>query len=718
MNGNTPTRWITGRLITVTAAFALLVFAASCDSSSTTQQPKGTTTSAGGAGGSGGGGEEGGGKVGPCPNGTDFDKDGYGDGCANGPDCKDDDPSINPAALEICDNVDNNCNDMVDEGVQSECGNCSADCKGSDVGKDAPFPMPEDDTDIEADGVGLDENGDLILDKTNSNFNFAWIANTEGASGRGTLSKVDTVLVKEVARYLTVTCFGNPGYLLDVCLDVGGNEVQQANNKPSRTAVDFNFDVWVANRAFGGQPSTTKVANALEDCVDRNNNNKIDTSSDQNGDGVIEIDCDGDQKPDTLSTVCTNAKPPEFLGLDDECVLFTTNFAKTNEYGRTVCLDQGDLEGGSGNAWVGTNNRSGNNRFYKLNGSTGLIMGYVDMPSGIGPYGCVVDGDGILWTVGSHSGVTPNAGRGLTYFDTKNVTKKGPVLADNLSGGSHSYYGISLDPNGDLWLGGWETSNVYRYKPDRTNFDTLSQGTWTRVRTVEEGSVSHTAGIQADTRGWVWVASNSTGFILRVPQAIPDGDNSWAAAAALGGIHLDAALGGTMRGAGVDFAGHVWGISHDASQATRIDLDSKGDAVDLVNNVFSTPVGKNPYTYSDFTGFGLKNFTRPSGTYRMLLKGCDSKDTTWLWVKWSGKQPTGTKIGLRARSGPTPKELGSWVGQWTMSPATLSEAPGPVLPMPAKYLQIELELSTEEADKTPIVEDLEVLRDCSDSSSN
>ncbi|MBI4701890.1 MAG: hypothetical protein HY744_12180 [Deltaproteobacteria bacterium] len=655
----------------------------------------------------------------PCPDGTDKDGDGYGDGCKAGPDCDDDDSSANPAAIEICDGKDNNCEGQIDEGLLTECGNCSEDCKSAELGESDPFPMPETETDVETDGVGLNEKGDLVLDQTNSNFNFLWIANTHDIGDRGTVSKVDAVNVAEVARYFSVTCFGNPAYKLKQCLDVAGNPVQTATNAPSRTAVDYNFDVWVANRAFGGQPSATKIANALEDCVDRNSDGIIQTSTDVNGDGHIDLDCNGDNKVDDGSTLCPNNKPPEFLGMDDECVLFTSNYAKTNEYGRSVCLDRGDpFEGGPGNAWVGTNNRPGNNRFYKLNGSTGQIEGYVDFPAPIGPYGCTVDGDGILWTVGSHSAVMPDwGGRGLCYFDTADTKKVGPVLNEPY-GGAHHYYGITLDPKGNIWVGGWGSSNVYRYRPDRTTFETLANGKWTRVRTVEEGKVQETAGIAADTRGWVWVASNTTGYILRVPQEIPDGDQPWATAVGMGGTRLDVHMGSTMRGVGVDFSGHVWGISHDASTAKRIDLDKLGDPVDLGKNVFSTPVGTNPYTYSDFTGYGLRNFTRPQGTYRYLVKGCDSKYTNWLWVEWSGQEPEGTNIRLRARSGEEPKSLGEWFGYWETSPAKLADAPGPLKPMPAKYIQIELELSTEDNEATPILESFKIVRDCSDTPSN
>lgn len=46
----------------------------------------------------------------------DGDSDNYGEGCAAGPDCDDTNPDINPGAGESCDGVDENCDDMIDNG--------------------------------------------------------------------------------------------------------------------------------------------------------------------------------------------------------------------------------------------------------------------------------------------------------------------------------------------------------------------------------------------------------------------------------------------------------------------------------------------------------------------------------------------------------------------------------------------------------------------------
>ncbi|PKN41135.1 MAG: hypothetical protein CVU63_12740, partial [Deltaproteobacteria bacterium HGW-Deltaproteobacteria-20] len=154
------------------------------------------------------------------------------------------------------------------------------------------FPLPSDDPapdNVEADGVTRDEDGFISLDASKAQFDFLWIANDLNY-GVGTVSKVQTTpfptapTYREAARYATVTCMSNDtgsneGVLFGqaptaaLCADGihgccaraeatpganGGHQaVQLVSNRPSRTAVDINGDVWVANRAFGGQSSVT-----------------------------------------------------------------------------------------------------------------------------------------------------------------------------------------------------------------------------------------------------------------------------------------------------------------------------------------------------------------------------------------------------------------------------------------------------------------------------
>jgi len=69
---------------------------------------------------------------------VDHDRDGYGENCPAGEDCDDTIAAVHPGAEELCNGVDDNCDDQIDEGfdLQSDpdnCGQCQWDCRGEQV---------------------------------------------------------------------------------------------------------------------------------------------------------------------------------------------------------------------------------------------------------------------------------------------------------------------------------------------------------------------------------------------------------------------------------------------------------------------------------------------------------------------------------------------------------------------------------------------------------
>lgn len=634
------------------------------------------------------------------------------------------------------------------------CGPEIPDCKQQNVGPtgDPPgdFPMPPD-PDVVAEGVSVDENGYIGLDIQKKQSEFLWVANDTNYNV-GLISKISTKpfpsapFYREVARYPSVTCQSDPvngskesvvygqappgglcGDGVHGCCSrdetvPGANGGHQAvnlwQNRPSRTTVDFNGDMWVANRAFGFQQSATKIAGEIERCIDRNANGAIDTSSDLNNDGIITTDCNEDNLPDDGATVCVNGLSHEFYGLDDECVLFTTNYGNNDEYGRALALAPSDMEmfpPAPSDAWAGTWK---NGVFYKINGATGEIVTTVQIQpqAGVGsqPYGAAIDRYGILWA--------PNIGTySLFYFDTKDPTQQGMVQANAVGGGG--FYGIALDgftapgasmQTQQIWMGEVTNSGAYRYRPVRDQgFAGLATGTWARAAFDQPGTVSQGRGIGVDNRqplSYAWVAldgynSGTPGAIGRVPVDIPDNTTSLMAATSLFGTEQ----GGTL-GAGVAANLDIWGINQTNSSASHFTVDANGavmgppDTVPLDDKPNSPEsfcgAGQckpHPYTYSDFTGFGLVNFTNPKGYYSLIQKGCSNGEKTrWYAVIWDVDTPSGTQITMVARSGDSLDELAAapFTGQYFESPADLQAAPGPLAPNPADYIEVQFVLTT------------------------
>ncbi len=632
------------------------------------------------------------------------------------------------------------------------CTNGDPGCMNSAFGPpNRPFPLqsdPNPDPNEADNGVGRDAAGYIVLASSRTNFNFVWAANSADWN-IGTVSKIDSKTVREVGRYFTVTCYSNPDGSRDQCDGTKGccsrddyqgftnrgngmpagphQAINLTMNSPSRTAVDWNGDMWVANRAFGFQSSVTKIANDEKDCVERNGTPGIQTSSDVNGDGIIDTDCNGDGMPDDVADVkakpCSNGKPQEFYGLDDECVLFTTNTNVANQWGRPLALGRGSIDFGPSDAWAGTFQ---DGKFFRVDGASGLIKTQTQVPGT--PYGAAIDASGILWA--------PQVGTNkLFYFDTANPPMVG--TARTATFGTDSY-GVSLDRDGNVWLGGYPSGNAYRYTPNRQNgFALLGQGYWTRIDNPggAAGANDIGRGIAADSRTpqkyFVWMGRHPH-FVVRIPASdIPvpmgkdveiDGTNYLA-------VHV---AGESPAGAGVDTDQNVWGLTSSNCAATRIKVDANGDITtpDIVNgqNGVGCPAGNGDrcplqmtgkpdpgtYTYSDFTGFGLRNFTNPKGSYSYIVRGCAMGDTTWVRVQWDEELPPNTHITMHARSGMNPLVDNTWGGftnDATLSPADLSAAP-PLMPNPANYLQVEFQLTTTDRTVTPRLKSFEVDFSC------
>lgn len=378
----------------------------------------------------------------------DADGDNSGDLACGGTDCDDTNTTINPAATEVCNTADDNCDGNIDEGVTSTCGDCDPTCVLSVVTEGSGFDAAGEATSVAWD----DEAGGVALSTTTIISSYLWVPNT----AESTLSRWDTQLTTELSRYRVGLPAGEcPG----ACCWSGGC------NMPSRVAIDAFGDAYVANRGFSMQGTVVKVAADIDDCVDRNDNGMIDTAI---------------------------GSTPLPWG-EDECVLWTANVGAVNAVLRVLAIDRGDENRPEGYVWAGGYE---SRKFYKLDPRTGETLLEVDVPET--PYVGIVASDGKLWystldhgNMGSVDTLTGEPGPVISYA-TRTPSRGGCALT----------YGITADAAGRLWLAGWSCADVVGYDP--------ASDTFTRLNFASSGSWVG-RGITVDQFGQIWAALGGEG---------------------------------------------------------------------------------------------------------------------------------------------------------------------------------------------------------------
>jgi streptogramin lyase len=419
----------------------------------------------------------------------DGDGDHYGENCSQGPDCDDSDPTQHHD--EVCDEMDNDCDTNVDEGVSVDpvCG-CNPLCEREQIGEEGrPFDLDTDPNE----GVVVDGEGNLRVLRRDSRVphHLIWIANT----GEGTISKVDTRTFVELARYRT----GPLG----------------TANDPSRTSVDADGDVYVGNRQG---MSLTKIDSSGPECPDTN------------GDGVI----------------TTSTGPSDILEWgQDDCALWNTPLS--GGWVRAVAAQEAVGPDGErfSNVWAGGWDAS---MVYKLDGNTGEILLSHSAP--IQPYGFALDALGNLWMAsiaapslgrvdttdcdvdhcttesiplpgfGTSYGITVDL-RQRVWIGGQPVTRYDPMAAPGdrwvTSTASGFVHGIGADARGNVWGAAMEQGII--------RFDAEDPLTWAIV----PASIGLSGkGIGIDDDGKVWAINMFPGdATVVVPREAIDEFTVW-----------------------------------------------------------------------------------------------------------------------------------------------------------------------------------------------
>ncbi|MEM9193745.1 MAG: hypothetical protein AAGF12_31510 [Myxococcota bacterium] len=591
----------------------------------------------------------------------DQDGDGRGEDCVAGPDCDDRDPAR--GGDEVCDGVDNDCNGRTDEGFEA-CMDCSPSCQvSSEPGVAGWTPAPEN-----SEGVIVDDGGALTLGRETSESFSVWVANMN----EGTVSKLDSRTNTEVARYPTTR---PDGINLARPWDEACNW-RNRGNCPSRTAVDQRFDAYVANRAFGNMGTVTKYANEEADCIDRNMNGVIDTSRDLNADGSIDLD----------------VAAGEFVGPDDECILWTVPVGEPDGDGnpsangvpRALAVGAAPPDRSVGQVWVGLFNSRMGCALDPATGNQGDCVGL----DGTQPYGAVSDARGRIWFADRSNRKRDILG----YVDANTLTyHAGTPVPDGMACGTSNIrsYGITADADNQLYVA---SSNC---EPGLLRYDPATS-TWTALEIPNGGTAR---GVAADTTHlWVSISHNNVGFgggtANRIEQFL---------LADLRHITTHTMpMGREPVGVGVSFDGSIWAVNKQTNTAARLD-PTTGVWIEH-------PVGLDPYTYSDFIGFGLNVFANPRGSYAFVVEGCAS--TEWQGVSYRAETPPGTRVEIWARTAAVAAALSEqpWVGPFSGNPANFQMPPGPL--GTDRFLEVDIRLFTEDRTVAPRVFDIAVAQSC------
>ena len=364
------------------------------------------------------------------------------------------------------------------------------DDEAADSSADGKVDIEEDDGSTDEDSGSEEEdagnNGDQDNGCPGEVQSFIWISN----SGEGTLSKVCTLNGEEVARYYT--------------------SEQESQGDPSRTSVNLYGDMVVTNRNPGyGPSSVTKFAALIEDCEDRNDNGKIDTSFD----------------------------PSDVLPFgEDECMLWNTKLPGNAALGARATAWDGEEDpetGEGGHVWIGCLNTFS---VYKLDGNTGEILDTGYSHPSVMPYGGAVDGMGGFWIVGGNCTVSSLIGScTIARIDMDTMHAQDYVVPYG--------YGISVDSKGRIWTNG--LSGISRFDP--------SDGEIKKLPFIGFGR-----GIAVDGNGMVWGAITS-GDLVQVDEETVELVNRFPVGVS------------ALVGVAVDYEGFIWAVSQGGNAAYKVD---------------------------------------------------------------------------------------------------------------------------------------------------
>lgn len=417
-------------------------------------------------------------------------------------------------------------------------------------------------------------------------------------SFRGTVFRVDSIRREIEAAYHTGPNHGDGCYGGQFAGDHPGGD------SPSRAAVDDGGDLYVANRACGGQASVTKIAYAEERCIDRNGNGTIETSH-----GRAEL----------LTFDSHDA-------WDDECILWHTVLGEPDSQARPLLLARmtpPDAEPRDV-LWVGLYRDM---QMVEMDPATGELTGEVVETPGLTPYNAAVTPDGWIWIVAFSTGVV---GR---FHVSDPINTYEPIIVDLGLPAQR----VTVDERGIPWAA--NNSFVWLGNTDRLDFARLSG--------LDGGN------ILADGAGHVWTA-DGTCHMRRIsiddPSDVLDFDPGVAP-------HEDDSFDCGMA---VDHHHGLWVFAGGSNKAAVINLDDLS-VEPVLDDCDSYLCMQHPYIRGDITGFTRTINRRDRGSWTGHFQQCATARSAELVV--NADVPDSSAVTVKVRGAAEETGLGDqpWV---------------------------------------------------------
>ena len=568
-------------------------------------------------------------------------------------------------ASEGCDNQDNDCDGLVDEGVLNACGRCP------DQGLPCfaqPYGFPQDFGSGSANGVSTTSQnptfpdacrtqGAVCLDSSVSSSHFMWLAGTtqwwENATQCTTIANAlangcyDTVIKMDTRTGAVVGTYSSWGW------------------SPSRTAVNPNDNsVWVGNRG---------CRNSLQDC----------RGDDARAGNVVHLDANG-------NLICrAYIADPAFESTDGRVGV------------RAATLDA------DGDAWVGMWDQA---KIYKIDshvidaaGADGIPRCHVvtdrtvNLVDGLGTslaYGAGIDSQGYLWISTLGNGPLRKIDTGFgTIVGTFAIT--GSRCTDGVTSFDPQTYGMAVDGQGNAWYGLWQ-SGVHGVARVDASMASCSYF-------ANDQAEGRSRGVAIDANGNVWVANWDANTVSKYA---PNG-------AHLVSSPVDDGVQGASGplGMGVDADNNIWAIDYTSGHASK--FDPAGTLIAAYPVPALTGGRVEAYTYSDFTGLQNRLITNRNGSWTVDFDSGYAA-AHWRRINWQGVcAPPVTTIAVRAKSAPTQADLDSAAFAWTSEIAQANPPPPPPADITGqvpnnRWLRVQVFLRTEDPDQTPILQGVSV----------